>query len=149
MGREIKFRAIAASGVMVYGDLITQGYYAEPKFGLIGCGIQLKSGYTERIPDCSTVGQFTGVADKNGKEIFEGDICKVFISTGSVSEKISGSMFGIVKYGNCFTIESFKYTGELTRMFGKNTIYGYLKHSINGKENIEVIGNIHENPELV
>lgn len=65
--------------------------------------------------------QFTGLKDKNGKEIYEGDYCKQIFSC-NIQE-------GIVK------IESTRGT----------TIGGFPAWP----HNIEIIGNIYENPELL
>lgn len=70
--------------------------------------------------------QYTGLKDINNKEIYEGDIVKVFdVSTGINSE-------GYVTFGNgCFYITD----GEYSR-------YRWVDYQV------EVIGNIYENPEL-
>ena len=68
-----------------------------------------------------TVGQYTGLKDKNGKEIFDGDV--VWCRAGEHRS-------GIWEYEKRFVVE-----------------YGMWEMSI--CEEIEVIGNIHDNPELV
>jgi uncharacterized phage protein (TIGR01671 family) len=76
--------------------------------------------------------QFTGITDKDGKEIYEGDIVKQekWVSVGKYEETIS-----IIKYkGVEFTCECI---GEWE---GSNA-------DLNG--NAEVIGNVWENPELL
>jgi uncharacterized phage protein (TIGR01671 family) len=79
--------------------------------------------------DPATVGQFTGLADKNGKEIYEGDICKL--------NGIYGSDDYEVRFGKAvFEIHSEK------RVLTDLLLY------VESKE-IEVIGNIHDNPELL
>ena len=81
------------------------------------------------IPD--TVGQFTGITDKNGVKIFEGDIIKM--SGGLMLEPYPTE--GVIKYN----INSFV-------MYGKNEHDTYFNMSLNCSDGteFEVIGNIHE-----
>lgn len=65
--REIKFRAKDMSGEWVYGDLIHKR--TAPGEAMIRC----KQGIESDV-DIETIGQYTGLKDKNGKEIYEGDI---------------------------------------------------------------------------
>lgn len=71
-----------------------------------------------------TLGQFTGLLDKNGKRIFEGDI---------VRDVDTGNIRTVEYHGNRFVFVS------LLRHFF-DVIY---------EEDCEVIGNIHDNPELL
>lgn len=88
----------------------------------------------EVIPD--TVGQFTGLLDKNGKEIYEGDVIRSDCGNGEVRHLIS--FFDI--------IASF-----VAEMLPDNDINDYctLRQAWILKYNKEVIGNIHDNPELL
>lgn len=72
--------------------------------------------------------QFIGLKDKNGKEIYEGDIVKPFIDESTIAQ--------IIFMGGAFRIASKKHDGSYF-------LWNYFK------ECIEVVGNIYENPELL
>lgn len=82
-----------------------------------------------------TIGQFTGLTDKNGKKIFEGDILYIKASHGI--ECVVGN--AIVYYDK----ELFQYRVRSTKPFG--IIYCDFTHI----DRFEVIGNIYDNPELL
>lgn len=106
----------------------------------------------EAIEDCEfrDLQQFTGSKDRNDVEIYDLDICLVDIKVGDYPHELKGLMTGLVEWEvDKWIITPKKYEGEITRFFGKDTIYDYLPHSVTDKRNIEVIGNIYENPELL
>lgn len=80
--------------------------------------------------------QFTGLHDKNGKEIYEGDMVKHFESEG----------YGVVKFLSCsFMVE---WIGQdcYSDLLGW---YNFKRGAASKPEDYEVIGNVFENPELL
>lgn len=80
-----------------------------------------------------TVGQFTGLKDKNGKKIFEGDICGCFCNTQRFVVKYCEERCGYF-FDDCV---SSGYSDASPECLG------------NLRDTIEVIGNIYDNPELL
>lgn len=124
--REILFRGKRLdNGEWMYGSYLQ----VEDKSGCVVSAIfhrKFEDGDAEIFP--STVGQYTGLRDKNGKRIFEGDIVSL--------TKWSNMKFS-VDCSNC----SFKLRD------GKGTVCFAL--SIYKPSDIKVIGNIYDNPELL
>lgn len=96
------------------------------------------------IPE--TVGQFTGLLDKNGKEIFEGDIVKTHYA--NCWTKYKYSIEQVVFHNGRFC--AFK---EIMGCKQWTNIYDGVPHLPQDKsyymDSIEVVGNIHDNPELL
>ena len=96
----------------------------------------------------STVGQYTGLTDKNGKKIFEGDV--VSIEDGE---------FWVFSFGNCGGVQNVAhevgYTGfhlsPLSQSAIQNRDYGQRDDPVYYLNAIGlcVIGNIHDNPEFM
>lgn len=109
----------------------------------------------EVIPE--TVGQYTGLTDKNGKKIFEGDIVRMYFegeSSGYDEEGVSynydfyGHKIGVVSFGSNGTFINAKH-GELH--IDAEMVEGWTptrRARLAGYRS-EVIGNIHDNPELM
>ena len=93
--------------------------------------------------DENTIGQYTGLTDKNGKKIFEGDIIRaITLDTGS--EEIA-----VVCFGNFIDENNGdEYIGFYIEFDGIKTTITQLAME-ECKNRIEVIGNIHDNPELL
>lgn len=96
----------------------------------------------EVIPE--TIGQYTGLCDKNGKKIFEGDIIHSFYANCKINEYVEKVVF---RDG------SFKAENVEGGFFAKIAGQGSPKHLPNDTSvymiECEVIGNIHDNPELL
>jgi len=116
--REIKFRAWCPTNKMMYYPYVA-GF---------------NSG--EILKRFDTIMQYTGLKDKNGKEIYEGDI---------------------VAYLNCYTKKTLrkqiawdKYScGFCTEPIGHTNLWHLQEYLTDNKLDIEVVGNIYENIELL
>lgn len=132
--REIKFRAQDFTGTWQYGFLVKGNETAiiipVNKNGSVSMGINF---YVK--PE--TVGQFTGLTDKNGNEIYEGDI---FVRDSNMMA--SNSPY-CVRYENGSWIGVGADSGWLTLIEGADEPYR------DDLPYIEVIGNIHDNLELL
>lgn len=93
-----------------------------------------------------TAGQYTGLTDKNGTKLFEGDI----IQTKRTGYKFEQVFKLVVKYGE-YTPKDY-----CKSIYSQYATIGF--YSTDGKKDfqlgtcsncIEIIGNIHDNPELI
>jgi len=87
------------------------------------------------IPE--TVGQFTGLLDKNGKEIYEGDIVKDKLGIGVVQWLPCNCAFAVLD------LDTYNDTKELEKSYFKLNCPQPLQ-----LQDTEVIGNVWDNPEL-
>ena len=137
--REILFRGKANSeireGEWVYGSLLAE---SANTFPIIARDYDNDEDWISVIEwdtvEPQTVGQFTGLTDKNGKKIFEGDIVKA-------QDEIFGSPFcdgitGKIVYAESAYFIEPRNPIESQWLFNECAVY-------------EVIGNIHDNPELL
>lgn len=139
--KEILFRGKRVdNGEWAFGDLIAREnkYYIHPQgnysFQVDGVLSRLIVLY-EVIPE--TVGQFTGLTDKNGKKIFEGDIVKEWSSHWKTPLKTEINIYEVV----C------EYLGSLHLI--RKTEYGENSTPLYRRSVVEVIGNIYDNPKLL
>lgn len=107
--------------------------------------------------DPETVGQFTGLTDKNGKRIFEGDIFKFddevwessYTSCGTEYDSFAVENYGVVGFDEDMARFDF-----IKYKFSENSVEADLheNHTIDFSEfvcELEVIGNIHDNPDIL
>ncbi len=135
--REILFRGKRVdNGEWFFGNLDLR------KIGLSTCTHIIhqlsmwKTTKFEVIPE--TVGQYTGLTDKNGKKIFEGDILQD--KFGQIKIVDYSDEWGAFR--TCF-VRALNEEGKIVATVGGASFVGTIWRKY------EVIGNIHDNPELL
>lgn len=133
--REIKFRAWNGAE-MVYDITVGRfgAFYVNP--GAKKDGLDEKDGASltqlnTKYPDTTPVMQYTGLKDKNGKEIYEGDLV------------------GLNEPDNAWQVDF--YTPKAAYVIWSETPYNnfVLTEAFFRRNKVEVIGNIWEHPELL
>ncbi len=132
--RPIKFRGKCVPDSKYAGEWVTGGYVApeadcaKQDEGLIISYFGGNNTFTCHVIP-GTVGQFTGMCDKNGKEVYEGDIVKYTNGT----KKVNGAW---VDNSCIFAVEFNEGAFNIDLLF-------------HAQNNVEVVGNIHDTPELL
>lgn len=152
MNREIKFRAWVDNRVikeMIYPKDVQID-------SAIGYALQFLVGYEDAYPDKNNIEQwqkdivfmqFTGLLDKNGKEIYEGDVIK---------HDLGLERFKKLNWQVVFEFGSFQLRTESEHnpvSFPYHAHQAIINNSILSQseycEHLEIIGNIYENPNLI
>lgn len=138
--REIKFRGYKdRSEPFVYGSLSIKSMRWGSKYEIITLSDDEEEGDIITHIHPESIGQYTGLKDKNGKEIYEGDIVKTDFKQDGSHESIQVIEFYEGAFGSRNKDDHFRipalFSGRATE--GMNTNY------------YEVIGNIHQSPELL
>ena len=152
--REILFKAKAINrdggfrrtsyknGDWVYG-LVTRLY--DDRFPKLPAEMANTNGVIGIEIDYKTISQFTGLTDKNGKKIFEGDILKTHYANARKCEFVEVVVF----HNGRFCAEG--NIGSNGRSWAN--LWDGVHHIPQDKtvymDSMEVIGNIHDNPELL
>ena len=130
MNREILFRGKNKIGKWVYGSLVHEKKqkYLPEKFFIF---VPNYTGLQAVEVDPATVGQYIGIKDYEGKRIFEGGVVKAWIYS---DEK--PSILEVRADHGCFVMDYEDSESDFIPV-------GWFAGSV------EVIGNIHDNPELL
>lgn len=144
MNREILFRGkpIGKGGIWMVGIGAYKTHTAEHLV------INAKGDSVEVVHLC----QYTGLKDKNGKKIFEGDILRFEVPDGTIrhfviewasEDRILRPLFNFVPDGNPIRINGWCFNWNGYRL------YPSVIDEVPDNEVMEIVGNIHDNPELM
>lgn len=133
--REILFRGKdSITKRWVYGALVQQqNNPLKEKAFIISYSNYQFGDFSEAVMhevDPETVGQYTGFVDKNGRKIFEDDILSIYNS--------KAFLFAVEWNGNQYVLKC-----------TTNGVSDNILNVIESPEDVEVVGNIYNNPELI
>jgi uncharacterized phage protein (TIGR01671 family) len=145
--RQIKFRAWDKThSLMNYKVQVGNTDHADPNYTCnsiwVDSGDFKTIGWMNADENCIDLMQFTGLTDKNGKEIYEGDIIGGY-PHGTIEVKWSDEWGSWTAYNE---LDDMTIEGESVKIPN----YSLLSNDLNDcSDTWEVIGNIFENPELL
>ena len=145
MNREIKFRGKPIEGELPSGEKLHGGFVYGSLLqgnGLCQILVPVEGAFKNYKVDPDTVGQFTGLCDANGREIYEGDVVNL-CRTYRYDER-----FGIVTFHQ----EEVGFAALDISPFmndEKGKVFWRMDKFFIEERKTKVIGNIHDNPELL
>ena len=154
--REILFRGKPIVPGKYNGGSFAIGYYCCSPSGKHYIELSTASGCKNPVevnPD--TVGQYTGLTDKNGKKIFEGDIVDLFGMKGKVVQECGAFGIAFMKTIDYDLLESkIPFNNNANFCFNDNFIsfwevFWNYEQDDNPLYEVEAIGNVHDNPKLL
>lgn len=140
MDREILFRGINFQKEWVYGDLFHS--YANDDMAIAYYREGSKTPTFDAVFS-ESVGQYTGLKDKNGNKIFEGDVVHLK-GDGYAGAKIGKDYYRVVTFHEgsfCLSIEDGVHYPLHTPIYEHSDSHNIV--------NWDVIGNVTDNPELI
>lgn len=137
--REIIFRGKPTANEWVYGGLDN---YDETKPRIL---TKDRGGLWNIGVRAETVGQFTGLTDKNGKRIFEGDIVKTHYANAKKADFVELVVFHCGKFCGMAKLQG---GGRMYAPLADGVPHDPRDRSVY-MDRVEVIGNIYDNPELL
>ena len=129
--REIKFKGKTANGEWFFGSLAYSDNIEPAIYFEVGKGAIKTFDFVYVKPE--TVGQFTGLLDKHGRKIFEGDIVVTCPSPLSISDGGDISKRIVVN----------------SWLFTDMCLSAMCKKSSKLEKFYKIVGNIHDNPDLM
>ena len=124
-----QYRTNYKNGDWVYG-LIERLY--DDYFPNLPATMKNTNGVSDIDIDYTTVGQYTGLTDKNGKKIFEGDIVNANTNKDTLCHRYEGRNL-VIRFDE----------------YHRFVASGRLEYPLCNHYEWEVIGNIHDNPQLL